>query len=504
MADDDLGSPSSTSPRRRNVTNRLDEDQSLYPEDRMGDAAATTEAEADYDEESERRVRRSRTRRQLERTHFQMVNERVVEDITVDFLYKPHTLTILGLLVVFISYKAFTGVTENETDRNVYDGLLGTLVLFLVVSALAFPNGPFIRPHPVFWRIVFGVSVVYLMLLQFTLFQTYKDIKTVLTWLDPKGLGAENLIEKEYAINCSDVSLERLWSHMDIFAVGHFLGWAMKALLIRHGIICWYISISWELTEIVFTQLLPNFAECWWDALILDVLVCNGLGIFAGLQICKWFSMRSFHWESIKHIKTNRGRFKRMVMQFTPESWNEFDWGSFTVTMKRTIAVYLFVLIWLLTELNTFFMKHVFSVDTKHPVVFWRLILIAFISAPSIRQFYLYATDPLIKRLGMQCWVYLAVCALEAAICVKFGISMFPRVAITPIVIWILFLVVGTFCSVWLSVWWARKSSATTEVEIDGENCDIYLDSSHENLGAIHDDVRRRRRDLGFSESDLN
>lgn len=37
---------------------------------------------------------------------------------------------------------------------------------------------------------------------------------------------------------------------MDIFAVGHFLGWAMKALLIRHGILCWYISIAWELTEV--------------------------------------------------------------------------------------------------------------------------------------------------------------------------------------------------------------------------------------------------------------
>lgn len=30
-------------------------------------------------------------------------------------------------------------------------------------------------------------------------------------------------------------------------------------------------------------------------------------------------------------------------------------------------------------------MKHVFAIDTKHPVVFWRLILVAWISAPSIR-----------------------------------------------------------------------------------------------------------------------
>ncbi|CAI4223695.1 unnamed protein product [Auanema sp. JU1783] len=444
----------------------------------------------------------SRSHKDLERVHFQMVNERVVEDITLDVLYKPHTLTILGLLCAFLVYKAFTGHTKS-TPENVYDGAMGTLTLFLVVSALAFPNGPFIRPHPLLWRIIFGLSVVYMMILQFTLFQTYDDIKKVLSWLDPEGLSQLHLEEKQYAINCSDMTAERIWSHMDIFAVGHFLGWAMKALLIRHGVICWYISIAWEMTEVVFTHLLPNFAECWWDAIVLDILLCNGLGIWFGLQLCKFLEMRQFHWESIKNIKTNRGRFKRAVLQFTPESWTRVDWFN-THALKRTIAVYLFVLIWLLTELNTFFMKHVFSVDTKHPVVFWRIILIALISAPSIRQYYLYATDPLVKRLGMQCWVYLAVCALEATICVKFGRHMFPNISLWPFVIWILILILGTFVSIWISVWWAQASKNTKVVNIDGEKKCFYLDSSYENLGAIHDDVRRRRRSLGFSESDYN
>ncbi|KAK6037461.1 hypothetical protein COOONC_25033 [Cooperia oncophora] len=49
------------------------------------------------------------------------------------------------------------------------------------------------------------------------------------------------------------------------------------------------------------------------------------------------------------------------------------------------------------------------------------------------RQFYLYATDPLVKRIGMQCWVYCAVTALEAAICVKFGRHMFPDMPVYPI-----------------------------------------------------------------------
>uniref|UniRef100_A0A1I7XGN9 Phosphatidylserine synthase n=1 Tax=Heterorhabditis bacteriophora TaxID=37862 RepID=A0A1I7XGN9_HETBA len=218
-------------------------------------------------------------------------------------------------------------------------------------------TGPFIRPHPVLWRIIFGMSVVYLMILQFTLFQTYTDIKRVFGWLDPDGLSKEQLTEK-----------------------------------------------------VVFTQLLPNFEECWWDAIILDVLLCNGIGIWFGLKICDFLEMRQYRWESIKDIKSNRGRFKRAVMQFTPESWIKVEWFN-SNALKRTMAIYLFVLIWL---------------------------------------------------------------------------------------------VVGTFCSVWLSVWWAHYSSDTKEMNIDGEKRCCYLDSSHENLGAIHDDVRRRRRLLDHMQGDVD
>ena len=49
-----------------------------------------------------------------------------------------------------------------------------------------------------------------------------------------------------------------------------------------------------------FTHLLPNFAECWWDTLILDVLLCNGLGIWIGMVICRKLEMHDYHWESIK------------------------------------------------------------------------------------------------------------------------------------------------------------------------------------------------------------
>lgn len=64
--------------------------------------------------------------------------------------------------------------------------------------------------------------------------------------------------------------------------------------------ILWAISVMWEITEMAFAHLLPNFVECWWDALILDVLICNGLGIWCGLKICKILEMREYKWASIR------------------------------------------------------------------------------------------------------------------------------------------------------------------------------------------------------------
>lgn len=51
-------------------------------------------------------------------------------------------------------------------------------------------------------------------------------------------------------MNCHVITWERIVSHFDIFAFGHFWGWAMKALLIRSYGLCWTISITWELTEV--------------------------------------------------------------------------------------------------------------------------------------------------------------------------------------------------------------------------------------------------------------
>lgn len=145
-----------------------------------------------------------------------------------------------------------------DVEKNIWAGLLCCCFFFLIVSVLAYPNGPFTRPHPAVWRIVFGLSVLYLLGCLFILFQNTQTVNGILYWLDPslkvstfsrpKSAHVLTLLifqdfhidmDKEYGVNCSDLSVERIWSHVDVFALGHFFGWMFKAILIRHMGILW-------------------------------------------------------------------------------------------------------------------------------------------------------------------------------------------------------------------------------------------------------------------------
>ncbi|CAI5444444.1 unnamed protein product [Caenorhabditis angaria] len=438
-------------------------------------------------------------RRELEKKHFDMINERIVDDVTLDFLYKPHSVTVLVAIAAFLVYKAAWQGSVNSSEQNYFDGFIGAVALFLIIGALTFPNGPFIRPHPIIWRLIFGLSVAYVILLQFALFQSHEDLKKMLTWLDPVGLGQQKLREKNYAVGCWNLTWANFQENIDYFAFAHFTGWVMKTLLLRHWILCWYISIIWEITEIMFMNMLPNFAECWWDSLILDVLICNGLGIYVGMKLSQFLQMRQYHWESIRNIKSRKGKMKRFALQFTPASWNTLDWWStfynkgMSNSLRRTGLLTIFVAVWMIAELNTFFIKHIFAIDTQHPVVFWRIILIAVIAAPSIRQFYVFMTDPLTKRVGMQAWIFVLISILEVAICVKSGHAVFSKMEMWSIAVWFFLMIIGTVFCILASTWYAEMFGKTAQIIIRGRRRLCYLESSHENLGILEDDVKKRR-----------
>ena len=74
---------------------------------------------------------------------------------------------------------------ESDLQDNISAGITCVVFFFMIISVLAFPNGPFTRPHPAIWRMVFGLSVLYLMFLNFILFQNYQTVKSIFLWFDP-------------------------------------------------------------------------------------------------------------------------------------------------------------------------------------------------------------------------------------------------------------------------------------------------------------------------------
>ena len=80
--------------------------------------------------------------------------------------------------VLGLTYTAFTR-DDSDWHNNILTGLLGVLVFFMIISILTLPNGPFTRPHPALWRCVLGVSILYLLLVQFLLHQVKDKRKLV-------------------------------------------------------------------------------------------------------------------------------------------------------------------------------------------------------------------------------------------------------------------------------------------------------------------------------------
>lgn len=94
--------------------------------------------------------------------------------------------------------------------------------------------------------------------------------------------------------------------------------------------VCWVISIQWELIEIFFMHMLPNFAECWWDQWILDVALANGIGIYLGCKLARYLEMKEYKWGAYSEIPSVLGKAKRTILQFTPASWTKVQWKSTT------------------------------------------------------------------------------------------------------------------------------------------------------------------------------
>ena len=62
-------------------------------------------------------------------------------------------------------------------------GVIAVVVIFLLIGIIHMPDGPFIRPHPVLWRLVLCVSILYILMLIYILFQVCCYVYVLYTYV---------------------------------------------------------------------------------------------------------------------------------------------------------------------------------------------------------------------------------------------------------------------------------------------------------------------------------
>lgn len=185
------------------------------------------------------------------------------------------------------------------------------------------------------------------------------------------------------------------------------------------------ISVMFEFLEYSLEYQLFNFSECWWDYWIMDVFVCNGLGIYCGMKIFEWLFLKMYKWQGFWNILIYKGKMKRIVFQFMFYSWVCFEW-KLVFSLCCWLVVCGIILVFLLVELNMFYLKFVLWMFLEYYLVFLWFVFFVNVGGVVMCEIYDFMDDlKFYKKLGLQVWLVVVIMVMELFIVVKYDFYIF-------------------------------------------------------------------------------
>ena len=322
-----------------------------------------------------------------------------------DPLYEPRTLQFLFSMFSFISVIAYWYHQSRAEKRqvshpmssNAFDvqqGLCFVILFVLGYFVTQSRDGVLIRPHPAVWRFVHGMGIVYVMLLLAMLPFQPKDMREMLRTLISPSLGNVS-VNTDYGVDCRFTWTNFSTQFFEFFTLSHMLGYVVKALVYRDWLLLLTHSVLFELIEISFAHLLPNFNECWWDHFILDVFGANLLGSFIGMKLVTILEQRGgkqVEWErmpALQHLRGAQRKARRILLQFTPLTWDANKW-ELTHNSTHFMAAVIVVCCGLSVETCIFFLKYFLWVEMSNRYVFVIMATKAALTAHAYREWYVY------------------------------------------------------------------------------------------------------------------
>ena len=327
-------------------------------------------------------------------------------------------------------------------------------------------DGPLVRPHPFFWRLVLGFTLVQILTILACCYCDRETLRGYLTLLTP-GKAGDIPKDRDYSMGCEiwDKSRPDDPFHnvkaivYDEFMLAHFFGWIIKSILLRDTKMCWILSCSFEVVERLLKHWFPNFNECWWDSLILDILICNGLGIFVGMKLVNHLVVVQWETRLFSECK-GHDKFVRMLKQFTPRSYVKYNWKPLK-SPKRYFSYILVMTMIVMFELNLFELKMVLKMSTKNILLIIYIFLHSVIGAPSIFSMYLYANN-IKNTIGSYAAAHAILIISEFILVIKCSEGYFqePTPFNIQLLAFLIFVVIIGFPFVWFGIFKKTKTKA--------------------------------------------
>jgi phosphatidylserine synthase 2 len=82
-----------------------------------------------------------------------------------------------------------------------------------------------------------------------------------------------------------------------------------------------------------------------WIQIIVDVLTSNALGCWLGMMTLDHLSMKKYNWAGVKRIHTVKGKVSRLIAQFSPYSWQQYEWDMFANVKNFLFCSFLVMMI---------------------------------------------------------------------------------------------------------------------------------------------------------------
>lgn len=254
--------------------------------------------------------------------------------------------------------------------------------------------------------------IIYYFVVLFIQFFSIKEIQTIIKSLFKNT--RFQAVEKSYMDSCNDLST--ITEKLDVFVLAHLLGWFVKGCALRNFSLLTVNSILFELCELKFQHILPNFYECWWDHIIMDILGCNGIGIILSLLVLKWINYPLYQWNISGNVKR---RTKHIYFNSLDKICRRLFYNSSTLLLLVFCCIVINVI-----DINVFFLKAELQLPTTHILVFLRTLFISFIAMKAAMEL----NNALTKGATWENMIYIfsliLILFLEIIVCIKWRVVL--------------------------------------------------------------------------------